>query len=405
MSVFRIDGPFDSRQIRDIYKSLMAADFYDEKYNSANADPGPYNDMADVLESVFQLRRGARIYDLGSGRGYLTLALARKGLEAQGIEFSPRVLDGLPATERPYFMLVNDISEVDLSSVDLIISMEVFEHLPLALTVNNLTHLHKAFSGEIFLTIPSLGYDRTLPDLGHAETDPYRLSSMIKNVVCPYLLIEDGHVSGGHITLAGYRWWEDFFLTQGFVRLTERERRFGAAMQTLLAKGLRWCVYILEAIVEDNIAYGRGWHDPDDGCRWNGPDPEIQFISTHTAFQIRCQLSLPPTNIVTDAKLGYFVEQLFIEGDYQIASKVVAAGRLDLNGPGADREVTISVRRLETSELSSSFPIEDGAVKPFCSYRVQFQTPIWIPTRYVDNGDERQVGFLFRRIDILSEES
>ena len=400
MPVFTVEGPFTSKEVEKIYYDLMDSEFYNESYNDEHTHSGPYEAMARILNDIFTLSPNSIIHDLGCGRGYLVKYLTDMGFKAMGVEFSQRIINAIPPEDRQNISLVRSIQDMSLSQTDLLTSMEVFEHLPMAIIVNNLAYLRQAFAGYIFLTIPSSGYDRTLPKLGHAEVDEHRIAAMASNIVCPYLIIEDGYVSGGHITLASYRWWEDFFLTQGFVRQTAYEREYSRFIPELKAKGLMWCCYVLKALRAEEIAFGRGWYDSEGAFRWNGPDAELQLISEQAQFRLQCDLTLPDVNITLDAQLSYVVEQLDIVDDYRMGATVVASGRIDLNGAGRSRHVDIPVCRQEPASPAGPYPREDGAIKAFRAYKIHFYTPLWKPSDYGDSLDDRSLGFCFQDVRV-----
>ncbi len=400
MPIFTVEGPFSSREVEKIYHDLMASEYYNEHYNNELTHPGPYETMGRILIELFGLSPDSTVCDLGCGRGHLVNYLSGRGCKATGIEFSQRIINAIPPEDRRNVVLVTSIEDVDLSRTDLLTSMEVFEHLPMSIIVHNLAYFRQAFSGHIFLTIPSSGQDRTLPRLGHIEADDQRLAAMARNVVCPYLVIEDGYVSGGHITLASSRWWEDFFLTQGFARQVALERRYGGFIPELTRLGLMWCSYVLRALKPGEVAFGRGWHDSEGDFRWSGPNAELQFVSEHGAFTLEADFTLPDANVALDAGLAYVVEQIGIVDDYRVASQVVASGQIDLNGDGRSRRLAIPISRREPDMRPGPYPQEDDAIKTFTAYRVRFHTPLWRPADHSDSPDHRLLGYCFQDVRV-----
>ena len=400
MTIVSVKGPYTSKEIGDIYRDMTRNTFYSGDYNAEETVPSAYVAMMNIVAQIFNLQPGAQVFDLGSGKGHLVLSMLKHGLRAKGIEFSASMINSVQPTERQNFLLVNSLREVDLSPIDLLTSMEVFEHLPMAIIVENLEYIREVFRGYVFLTIPSSGYDRTLPQLGHVESDEHRLAAMSSNVVCPYLVMEDGYPSGGHITLASYRWWEDFFLTQGLARQTALERAYGRFVPDLFAQNLMWCCYILRALGPHEIAFGRGWHEREGSFRWSGPDAELQFVSERERLKLRCELTLPDVNVMTDAQLDYSVEQLDIVDDYRIVGRTVASGRIDLNGPGRTRHLEIPIRRRPAKSSAGPFPRKDGALKTFRAYKVRFHTPLWTPSDHGGSPDVRPLGFCFHNVHV-----
>jgi SAM-dependent methyltransferase len=371
-----VRGPFSSKEIERIYHELMASDFYDEGYMAELWEPAPYDLMGNIIQGVLHLPPGAKALDLGCGRGFLTLALRRIGLEAVGVEFSRRMHETAPAEHRHAFRLASRIEELDLSDLSLVTSLEVFEHLPMSITMGNLAYMHRTFRGDLFLTIPSFGFDRTLPGVGFEESGPERLSAMADNVVCPYLVYDGEAVSGGHITLAGYRFWEDLFLSQGFARQTDKERRPRQFTHELSV--WRWCPYILKPLREGEVMFGRGWGEDLGGGRSCGAEAEISFITSAGRFHLDLDLELPDHNRMADATLRYSVEAVVISGDYRMVSEPLATGVLDLNGLDRRRAISLTVERGTPAHAPGDAPHEDGAVKPFTAYRVRFSSPVYL---------------------------
>ena len=171
-------GPYSSRQIQTIYENLMKQDFYDENYNQDSWHPAPYELIAGIIVEALGLKPGDNLRDLGFGAGYMVRALVDSGIDAVGVEFSPRMFAAAPAGYKDRYRLVDNIDQIDLDGVIAITSLEVFEHLPLSLTVSNLRYLREHFAGDLFLTIPSSGFDRTLLGVGVFEDAPERLADM-----------------------------------------------------------------------------------------------------------------------------------------------------------------------------------------------------------------------------------
>ena len=255
-------GPFTVSEIEKIYYELMENDFYDEEYNLTSWKPEPYELMANILCDVFKLEdnKSPDIIDVGCGVGYLVESFRRRGIEAGGIEFSKQIYNRISEETKKYVHFFNEhnfYNKFKFSGLKLVLSLEVYEHLPLSLIQKNLEKLFKEHTGWVFLTIPSIGID---PYNGRSifnESSPFRIDDMNQNKLFSYLAMLNGTPGGGHITLASIRWWTDFFFINNWVRDFLMESKLEDYNHIL--KAYRWCPYILKKLNSEDVTFSGGW--------------------------------------------------------------------------------------------------------------------------------------------------
>ena len=140
---------------------------YGEYARLASASPDPLNDLtaredvywavANALETRGHLRSGSRILEVGSGLGYFTYALARRGYDIRAIDISETAVD---AARRRFGDLFTraDLADYALAhpnAFDAVIACEVIEHL-----ADPVAFLKRAFAlvkpgGDLILTTPN----------------------------------------------------------------------------------------------------------------------------------------------------------------------------------------------------------------------------------------------------------
>jgi SAM-dependent methyltransferase len=131
------------------------SDIYDFIYRNSERLPGyaryhqyaaaiklkdePRQFLADAEENYFGVREAllnkvgadAKILEIGSGLGYTTYSLVRAGYDACGIDLSAVAVERATATFGPYYKCASlaDLAIVESASYDVIVAMEVIEHV------------------------------------------------------------------------------------------------------------------------------------------------------------------------------------------------------------------------------------------------------------------------------------
>lgn len=98
--------------------------------------------------------RNSRILEVGCGYGYLTNALNKLGMRTKGIDIAEGPVAYANRTYGDYFE-VKDIPEIKDSSYDMIVGMEVIEHLPDPMKFMEQCHERLRPGGRLILTTPN----------------------------------------------------------------------------------------------------------------------------------------------------------------------------------------------------------------------------------------------------------
>jgi ubiquinone biosynthesis O-methyltransferase len=133
------------------------------QYKIIKSNNFTYKKIIDNIEQILHLLKGKKIkiLDFGCGAGTLSLYLASKGYDVTGVDISPKAIE--LAKQSAKYMNISNVNFTELSNFkknkekyDLIISIEVIEHVP-----NDLKLLHNLYlmikkRGYLYLTTPSL---------------------------------------------------------------------------------------------------------------------------------------------------------------------------------------------------------------------------------------------------------
>jgi SAM-dependent methyltransferase len=162
-TVFRKKFP-SSNSLRRIYKLAY------QKQNIALSDTDQESTFF-ALHSYYSffiflfLQHKKKILDFGSGTGKFLSLLHENGISADGYEYS--------ASARRYckktygFKLISNLNKIKNNKYDLIIMIEVIEHLDnLEITLKKL-HNKLSINGELFLTTPNRNGLRALIERGY----------------------------------------------------------------------------------------------------------------------------------------------------------------------------------------------------------------------------------------------
>ncbi len=111
------------------YYDAFSAEYEAERGHN---DPGGYHDLLDELESEFVARFGRNkdVLEVGCGTGLVLARLARFAQRAQGVDFSPGMLE--KARARGLDVVLGSATELPLEddSFDVTCSFKVLSHVP-----------------------------------------------------------------------------------------------------------------------------------------------------------------------------------------------------------------------------------------------------------------------------------
>jgi SAM-dependent methyltransferase len=399
---YALSEDLSSADIETIYRDVvLKQDFYGDTYGR-EWSIGPFQDMTRILTQTMKPKRHL---DIGCGEGLMVLAMREAGVDSRGIDFSEALINRAQPSIRDHVQVAsveNWLERSALGEVDLVSYMEVFEHLPISVVKEILTAIRGQLKGNLFLTIPSYGIDHTFRGGIVVNSDnPQWTRDMQANVPMRNIVLEDGTPHLGHITLASYRWWSEFFMSMGFGRHYDIE----GAMQSGFAADIaryRWNPYVITPMIrgDANLLQQpqhlvRGWHalEPDSNGRWtDGYAQAIIHGSAPAAVEV--VVTLPSANVIQHIGVWVTVEKLIVNDNLQFSWIPVGTKLESANLP---RERRVSVR-LQPGTASGN---EEYAAHGEGCWRVTVVTPPWSPKAYGLSDDARQLGVFVHSLKVV----
>ena len=401
---YRLSEDYSIADIENIYhETVLNQDFYGDNYG-ADWSLQPYEEMAQLIKTILSPKRHL---DIGCGEGLLVQAMRTKGMDSWGIDFSKAFIARAKSEIRPYLTVAsaeNWIERSSLAAVDCITYMEVFEHLPISILKNLLKEIHTRMAGRVFLTIPSYGVDDVFGRgiIVNNGTPQWKFDMVLNRPFCNIVLENDlPHL--GHITLASYRWWTEFFLTQGYVRDYDLERQCSKLFRDILERH-RWNPYILISsencplnLVEKNGGLFHGWYEFEsigEGGRWtNGYAQSIWFGEIPLSIHLR--YTLPAINVIRDLPVLVGLERLVEHPEMKFSWQSVTNPTLLNNN---EREIPISdVIRLNLSVTHCDQYTGHNV------WRISLLSPSWRPVDYSLSADDRKLSIFVNKVLVNGE--
>lgn len=235
-------------EIEKLYEnSILTQDFYGEDY--APEWKGSSDDAKEMAKYIKETFNPKKVIDVGCGIGKLVKELRKLKIDAFGIEFSKSFINASPVKKYLYegdiFHLPSQISD----QFDLVVCMEVLEHLPPTKLSEAINNLKKLSSNNLLITIPCFGPDYNYNGLPLNEE--CWLQDAQNNVPFHNLVVDSNGIPHlGHISLATRRWWSSYFLLQGLIRKPDIEL-IGYDRFNFLKYG--WNIFILSLLDVNSI--------------------------------------------------------------------------------------------------------------------------------------------------------
>lgn len=274
-----MSGPLSEADLERLYHEVVRRqDFYDEAYAEDWRDDAPWRMIAEMVTRMY---RPGRVLDVGCGVGHVVLGLRQAGIEAWGVDYSQAFLS-LAKPEVQPFLRQGDALELPFppESFDLVLCMELLEHLPPSYVGRAISELVRVSKGRVFVTVPSYGPNDYGPYgialFEEAWYEEARQDKAFSRIV----LDEVGHPHCGHLTLGTYHWWTQRFLEHNLARSQELE----AAIYYVYPgfHSLKRQIYSLGKIRDNYLEMGRNeqghlglgwyglerWPDHPRPCRW-----------------------------------------------------------------------------------------------------------------------------------------
>lgn len=142
-----------------------------------------------LIKEVF---RPKRVLDMGCGPGALMYLLYELGVEADGIDFSPRSLELAPPEVRDR-IIIGAVTErlVSDNSYDLVICREVFEHLTVLQIRQAVRNICRISTNHVYMTTRFHPDPRDLLDVTtQLEVDPTHITLLNKDFLRLLLVLE-----------------------------------------------------------------------------------------------------------------------------------------------------------------------------------------------------------------------
>jgi 2-polyprenyl-3-methyl-5-hydroxy-6-metoxy-1,4-benzoquinol methylase len=160
--VFRESFP-DPDQLEGIYKRAFSSESILRSRTDQESGEHAIDAYAVFLSKSLITNR-MKVLDFGAATGALVAQLRNRGIDADGVELSPEAR--LHCLQQRGFELIASLDEVDSGLYDIVILIEVIEHVTqLHATLSRLRDILKP-GGIIFITTPNLDGYRALIEKG-----------------------------------------------------------------------------------------------------------------------------------------------------------------------------------------------------------------------------------------------
>lgn len=393
-------------QIENIYFNVvLKPSFYGDDYTE-KGDFLPFKELALIIDEIFHPQQHL---DIGCGQGLLVLAMRSLKKQSRGIDFSEDLLNKSAKSIRQYLDVATAedwLLKASLEELDLITFTEVFEHIPVSLLEQIIKSLYVSYSGRLFLTIPSYGLDPTFK-LGIQVNDNNASwqRDMMENRPFKNIVLENGVPHHGHITLASYRWWTEFFLFHGYSRNRDLETTCNSKFHNII-KAYSWNPYILERTqdvsqlskcLETGMDLDSGWHNyeqPSKG-RWTNGSARIYFYAINLrANVIKLSISTPEINyIMWECNLLITLENLVRSNSYEFKwATIYTSGSTEITRKTGT--INLEIKLLELSDDN------DHQIASDC-WRVNIISPYFCPSEYGLSTDSRHLGVMVHSVELL----
>jgi 2-polyprenyl-3-methyl-5-hydroxy-6-metoxy-1,4-benzoquinol methylase len=301
-----LSPPLSEEEIERLYREqVLTQEFYGDAYVvsltafvSAAAD--------DIAESIVRTLRPRRVLDVGCGLGQVVWALRSRGVDAAGCDFSEAFLANAPEEVRPHLHQadVTDLSAFETGAYDLVMCMEVLEHLPERLSRECVRELKRLSRGTVLVTTPSFG--RNWPGrYGLPLNVPeWRADALAGRRFANLVLGPDGRPHHGHLTLATYDWWTELFRAEGLERNRDIENAWLEHPERPLWVH-HWNPYVLHQALEPVFRVGEtcerqgsfGWYPAED---W-GADGQVRWTREAAQAVLRTGVADPEVTVCVSA--------------------------------------------------------------------------------------------------------
>lgn len=310
-------------------KSILKQEFYNFDYASEWVEnSGPFKEMANYIKNTFAPKK---VLDVGCGIGKLVDELRKLGIDAYGIEFSRDFINLSPCKDYIIEGNIFDLNQkFDENSFDVVICMEVLEHIPPTKLNFAIQNLKRITIKNIVITIPSYGPNR-YGYYGLPLNEKCWLKDARENVPFKNLVVDESNIPDlGHISLATYKWWSLKFLKNGLIRNPSYELK-GYEYHDFLK--YRWNAYVLSKLAEEkidviednfyceNLYDLENWGDEIGNIRWTRERFELALTVNKKTKRLFLKFYSGPKEIAYDRNLEIKICKLHENKDLKLFLK------------------------------------------------------------------------------------
>jgi SAM-dependent methyltransferase len=253
-----------------LYLTEVQGDFYGEHYyrerTADNQSAIVYADGEDkirVSALIALTFNPGNTFEVGCAMGLMVKALRAQNVAAEGIDFSRWCIERVDPAVKDWARWGDILAEVppsDQGAYDLVLALDVLEHLPPEKINEALSHLAKRLKpgGMIFTVIPAYGPNEFGPELYRLHRATWRSDAAAGVPFRDIPLDDEGHPHMGHLTHATIDWWANAFRDAGMRRLGDVEQLLHNRYDGLLDHGRRsFFLFAKSGAIASRMASGR----------------------------------------------------------------------------------------------------------------------------------------------------
>ncbi len=226
---FRVTSPTDY----DWLEEMIVTHGYYDNIGAWNLE---IDDDKKVIAGMAQLFQPGKSVELGCSTGSVVKLMREAGIAADGVEISHLAMSFAHRKIRPYIHF-GDFRRLNLAlDYDLIIGMDVFEHLNPNILGEYIVRCRELLGqgGYIFTNIPAYGNDIVFGEVHSLVFDEWKAQVSTGDNFSTLHVDSAGWPISGHLIWATSTWWLYQFETRGFRREVEIEKALHAKFDSYI---------------------------------------------------------------------------------------------------------------------------------------------------------------------------